>query len=105
MTELTLADYAEAWHRDRGIAVPKRETAEWLEMYERWVDYAFENFGESVVNDPPAWMLGQDPERCEECGGLLAETENGTIYCTVHEAAGIRWAKAARKMYEKERGK
>ena len=101
MSDLTLAEYAELWHQDRGIPVPERETQEWQEMYERWVDYAFANFGESVVNDPPAWMLGQDPERCEGCGGLLAETERGTVYCTVHEAAGVRWAKAARAYHER----
>jgi len=95
--DLTLAEYAELWCKDRGIAVPERGTPEWDTMYERWIDYAFADFGESVVENPPAWMLGQDPHRCEECGGLLAETERGTIYCTVHEAAGIRWAKAARK--------
>ena len=99
--DLTLGKYAELWHTDRGIPIPERETPEWDAMYSRWVDYAFENFGQSVLEDPPAWMLGQDPERCEECGGLLAETENGTVYCTVHEAAGIRWAKSVRAYHER----
>ena len=26
-------------------------------------------------NDPPAWALGQDPERCEICGELYDECE------------------------------
>ena len=102
--DLTLADYAELWQKDRGIPVPERDTPEWMEMYERWIDYAFADFGESIVEDPPAWMLGQDPARCEECGGLLAETERGTVYCTAHEARGVSWAKAARKRAEEKRG-
>ena len=44
----TLADYAELWMRDQGIPVPERETPKWLEMYERWIDYAFTDFRENV---------------------------------------------------------
>ena len=46
MTDLTLADHAELWAKSQGIRVAERETPEWLEMYERWIDYAFA--GETV---------------------------------------------------------
>ena len=39
--KMTLADHAEAWTRERGEAVPHRESPEWKEMYERWVTFAF----------------------------------------------------------------
>ena len=40
--ELTLAEHAEAWWREQGNTVPERNTNEWREMYEKWVDYAFQ---------------------------------------------------------------
>ena len=39
----TLADRAELWWTEQGNRVPKGE-AEWLEMYEGWVEYAFADF-------------------------------------------------------------
>lgn len=48
MTDPTLADYAELWCKDQGIPVPEREAPEWAEMYERWIDYAFADFRETV---------------------------------------------------------
>ena len=44
----TLADHAELWAKSQGIRVAKRETPEWLEMYERWVNWAFADFRETV---------------------------------------------------------
>lgn len=44
--KVTLADHAEAWQRERGETVPQRSSLEWELMYERWIDYAFENLSE-----------------------------------------------------------
>jgi hypothetical protein len=41
MAEMTLADHAEAWWREKGKTVPPRDTAEWQAMYETWVEWAF----------------------------------------------------------------
>jgi len=48
MTKPTLADHAELWAKSQGIRVAERETPEWLEKYERWVNWAFADFRESV---------------------------------------------------------
>ena len=39
-----LADHAEAWAKSEGIPIPPRDTPAWLQMYESWIDYAFEDF-------------------------------------------------------------
>lgn len=39
---LTLADHAEAWSREQGFRVPRRNTKLWQKMYAKWVDFAFE---------------------------------------------------------------
>jgi hypothetical protein len=39
--ELTLADHAEAWWREQGKRVPRRDTASWQKMYETWAKWAF----------------------------------------------------------------
>jgi hypothetical protein len=39
--ELTMADHAEAWWREQGKRVPRRDTARWQEMYETWAEWAF----------------------------------------------------------------
>ncbi|NIV38015.1 MAG: hypothetical protein GWN58_53955 [Anaerolineae bacterium] len=36
------------------------------------------------LNDPPAWALGQDPDRCDDCGTLLVE-EGDSILCPTCE--------------------
>ncbi len=41
MAELTLADHAEAWWREKGNTIPPRGTDEWQKMYETWVEWAF----------------------------------------------------------------
>lgn len=38
---MTLADHAEAWWREQGNTVPPRNTDEWQQMYETWVEWAF----------------------------------------------------------------
>jgi len=42
---MTLADHAEAWHKEQGKEVPKRGTPEWDKMYENWHSFAFRDFG------------------------------------------------------------
>ena len=32
------------------------------------------------LDDPPAWALGQDPDRCEDCGTFLVE-DGDSILC------------------------
>jgi hypothetical protein len=44
LDELTLADHAEAWARERGETVPPRDTPEWNALYSRWHAWAFNWF-------------------------------------------------------------
>jgi hypothetical protein len=41
MSEMTLADHAEAWQREQGKEVPAHDTDEWKAMYEAWATWAF----------------------------------------------------------------
>ena len=41
---MTLADHAEAWWQEQGNEVPSRNTDEWRQMYETWVEWAFADF-------------------------------------------------------------
>jgi len=43
-----LYDIAEDWARAEGREVPPRDTEEWKQMYEAWIDYAFADFREEV---------------------------------------------------------
>jgi len=38
---LTMAETAEMWWTEQGKIVPNRDTPEWDEMYEKWIDFAF----------------------------------------------------------------
>lgn len=40
-SELTLAEHAEEWAREKGEAVPSRDTPEWVTLYARWIEFAF----------------------------------------------------------------
>jgi hypothetical protein len=54
LSEMTLADHAEAWWGEKGNIVPKRETRAWDTMYQSWVEYAFcdqQQNNEGVAND------------------------------------------------------
>jgi len=51
MTKPTFADHAELWAKSQGIRVAERETPEWLDMYERWVNWAFADFRETVSSE------------------------------------------------------
>ena len=51
MAEMTLADHAEAWQRERGEHVPERDSPTWDAMYQEWVDFAFAEFN-SIHNLP-----------------------------------------------------
>jgi hypothetical protein len=42
MPEVALADHAEAWWREQGQEVPRRDTDKWRRMYEAWVAWALE---------------------------------------------------------------
>ena len=44
IAEMTLADQAEAWQRERGEQVPERDSPAWDAMYQDWVDFAFVEF-------------------------------------------------------------
>jgi hypothetical protein len=37
--EMTTADYAEVWQRERGQPVPERGSAEWDAMYRDWLSF------------------------------------------------------------------
>ena len=41
MAEMTLAEHAEAWWREQGNKVPFRNSKQWQQMYETWVEWAF----------------------------------------------------------------
>ena len=45
MKELTLADHAELWWKEKGNVVPRRNTKEWEIMYKKWWVFAFKNLG------------------------------------------------------------
>ena len=45
--EMTLAEHAEAWWREQGKKVPRRNTKKWKKMYEKWVAFAFKDFGKN----------------------------------------------------------
>lgn len=40
-TGMNLSAHAEAWWREQGNAVPRPDTAKWLAMYEKWIEFAF----------------------------------------------------------------
>jgi hypothetical protein len=42
--EMTLADHAESWMKENGYKIPSRESTEWKNLYEKWIDYAFSDF-------------------------------------------------------------
>ena len=44
MKEMTLADHAEAWHKENGNSIPARDSEEWEVMYQSWIDFAFSDF-------------------------------------------------------------
>lgn len=44
--EMTLADHAETWWREKGNTVPARNTKEYNSMYEEWIKFAFQGFPE-----------------------------------------------------------
>jgi len=48
--EMTLAEHAEAWWREQGRKVPKRNTKKWREMYEKWIRFAFKGFAKNHDN-------------------------------------------------------
>lgn len=48
--EMTLADHAETWQRERGEPVPERDTPEWDSVYQDWIDFAFGSFTPSIEN-------------------------------------------------------
>ena len=43
-SELTLQDHAEIWWMEQGNIIPPRGTKYHKEMYERWVQWAFNDF-------------------------------------------------------------
>jgi hypothetical protein len=45
-TKMTLADHAEAWWQEQGKEVPVRNTDQWQQMYETWVEWAFSDLHE-----------------------------------------------------------
>ena len=40
----TLAWHAEQWWIEKGNKVPSRDTKEWQNMYEEWIEFAFKDF-------------------------------------------------------------
>lgn len=41
--DITLAEHAEAWWKEKGKKVPTKGTKEWKKMYETWANWAFSN--------------------------------------------------------------
>jgi len=51
MSEITLADHAEQWHLEHGRTMPSDRSLSnplYKEMYEQWVNWAFQDFRESL---------------------------------------------------------
>ena len=44
----TLADHAEFWWKEQGNKVPKRNTPEYEDMYQQWVEFAFDSLKASI---------------------------------------------------------
>jgi hypothetical protein len=44
----TLSDHAEAWTIEQGGTVPPKDTPEYLEMYEKWVNWAFQDLDDGT---------------------------------------------------------
>jgi len=44
--EVRFSVHAEFWQLSRGLDIPSRNTSEWESMYQEWVEYAFQDFGE-----------------------------------------------------------
>jgi len=42
----TLAEHAEEWWQEKGHKVPKKGTKAWKAMYQKWIDFAFKDFGD-----------------------------------------------------------
>jgi len=42
--KMTLAEHAEAWWKENGNMVPPKDTLEYENMYEKWHEFAFQNF-------------------------------------------------------------
>jgi len=59
MTDPTLADHAQAWWEEQGNAVPVLYSENWWNMYEQWIEYAFE---EIVGEDEPIEDLAESFE-------------------------------------------
>jgi len=77
MAEMTLADHAEAWQRERGEIVPARESSAWAAMYEQWIEFAFADFAAECKHPPArvyAWFAndGTHCAACCNCGATLA---------------------------------
>lgn len=43
----TLAQIAEEWYTKQGNTVPDKNSPEYTEMYEKWIEFAFADFPES----------------------------------------------------------
>lgn len=45
MSELTFAEHAEKWWEEQGKTIPSdRNSQEWRDMYEKWIEFAFQDF-------------------------------------------------------------
>lgn len=45
MSELTFAKHAEIWWEEQEkIVPPDRNSQEWRDMYEKWIEFAFQDF-------------------------------------------------------------
>lgn len=42
--EMSLLEHAEAWWQEQGNIIPDKNTIEHKEMYEKWVEFAFQDF-------------------------------------------------------------
>lgn len=42
--EAPLSDYAESWAKENNIEIPPRDTPEWMDMYQKWIEFAFADF-------------------------------------------------------------
>jgi hypothetical protein len=43
-----------------------------LDHYRAEFPSFLDSWADAIADDPPAWVLGQDPSRCENCGSLVS---------------------------------
>jgi len=94
LEEMTLAEHAEAWQRERGKKVPRRGTKAYEKMYQEWHAFAFKDFGKNPGQKP-------SPEDIQEALDLLEEGNLPMAFELIYSSApGITEEEAMKVLRE-----